>query len=129
MSKRLSGVVVSEGIAIGTLFSYKLNSNSFENKRYASEGGGDELQLWESAVKDVTDMIEVKIGDHMFLNHTEAADILNAHLSLLNDTGLTNEIKNLIKDKGYSATYALGHLRKRYAKLFSKDASTKEKIC
>ncbi|MDX9800522.1 MAG: phosphoenolpyruvate--protein phosphotransferase [Spirochaetia bacterium] len=96
--------VFSEGIGIGPV--YSLPEISIDVHISHTDNSAAELELLESAISRVKKNILLKIEKLLKNLKSEEADILKAHLVILEDPDLYDKSISLIKEKKYSASYA-----------------------
>ncbi len=116
--ERLQGIAVSPGIAIGEAL--VLDNEGFRIPRRflprdAVEEELDRLNLaFDAAVAEVEhnrQQVADQLGD-------EYAAIFSAHLQMLRDPRLHEEIEEMISARHYSPEYAVSRALRRYAKVF-----------
>jgi phosphotransferase system enzyme I (PtsI) len=110
------GIAVSPGVAIGPAL--VLDSEGFRiPRRFTTPGKADEeigrlLRALDDAGAEVgrdEKLIHEKLGDRY-------AAIFGAHLQIIRDAKLRQELEELIRQKNYSAEYAVSRALRRYAK-------------
>ncbi len=116
--ERLQGIAVSPGIAIGEAL--VLDNEGFRIPRRflprdAVEEELDRLNLaFDAAVGEVEhnrQQVAEQLGD-------DYAAIFSAHLQMLRDPRLHEEIEEMIRARHYSPEYAVSRALRRYAKVF-----------
>ncbi len=116
--ERLQGIAVSPGIAIGEAL--VLDNEGFRIPRRflprdAVEEELERLNLaFEAAVAEVEhnrQQVADQLGD-------DYAAIFSAHLQMLRDPRLHEEIEEMIRSRHYSPEYAVSRALRRYAKVF-----------
>ena len=116
--KKLHGIAVSPGIVIGEAM--VLGHEGFRiPKRFVLREAIDvEVERLKTAVAEATtelaesrDSVTEELG-------RKYGDIFEAHLQILNDSKLNCEFIDLIRDKAYSAEYAVSVTLRRYAHVF-----------
>ncbi|MDR1383341.1 MAG: phosphoenolpyruvate--protein phosphotransferase [Planctomycetaceae bacterium] len=128
--KKLQGIAVSPGIAIGEAM--VLGHEGFRiPKRFVLRDVIDsEIERLNKAIAEATvelagnrDSVAGELG-------RKYGDIFEAHLQILNDTKLCGEFVELIREKAYSAEYAVSVTLRRYADVFRrlKNAYLAERI-
>ncbi|WP_146573120.1 phosphoenolpyruvate--protein phosphotransferase [Botrimarina hoheduenensis] len=115
---RLQGIAVSPGVAIGEAL--VLDNEGFRiPRRFVSRDGVEvELERLAQAIQDTVDEIEVnrqriaeRLGD-------DYGAIFSAHIQMVNDPRLREELEASIRERHYSAEYAVSRVLRRYAKVF-----------
>ena len=115
---RLQGIAVSPGVAIGEALI--LGSEGFRiPRRFLSREAVDEelarldraLQASAGEVERNRDRVAEQLGD-------DYAAIFSAHLQMLHDRRLREEIDEMIRARHYSPEYAVSRALRRYAKVF-----------
>jgi phosphotransferase system enzyme I (PtsI) len=111
------GIAVSPGVAIGPAFvldheAYHISRRTIARSEVESELAGLQEAL-DRAVEETREH-EQQVRSRLGAQH---AAIFAAHSLLLMDPNLAREIQELIRDKRYSAEYALSRIIRRHAKL------------
>ena len=116
--QKLQGIPVSPGVAIGEAL--VMDSEGFRIPRRFVERDAVEAELerFEKAVQASKEeilrnreQVREKLGD-------EYAAIFDAHLQMLLDRRLHDEVVEMIRDRHYSPEYAVSRVLRRYAKVF-----------
>lgn len=116
--KKLQGIAVSPGIAIGEAM--VLGNEGFRiPKRFVLRDVIEpEVERLQTAVAEASaelagnrDSVAGELGQ-------KYGDIFEAHLQILNDAKLNSEFVGLIREKAYSAEYAVSVTLRRYADVF-----------
>ena len=116
--ERLQGIAVSPGIAIGEAL--VLDNEGFRiPRRFLPRDAVDEelsrLEgAFEAAIAEVEhnrQQVAAQLGD-------EYAAIFSAHLQMLRDRRLHEEIEEMIRKRHYSPEYSVSRALRRYAKVF-----------
>ncbi|MCA9237001.1 MAG: phosphoenolpyruvate--protein phosphotransferase [Planctomycetales bacterium] len=116
--QRLQGIAVSPGVAIGEAL--VVDNEGFRiPRRFLPRDAVDEelgrldraLAAAAAEVQRNRDRVQTQLGD-------EYAAIFTAHLQMLNDRRLREEIVDLIRNRHYSPEYAVSRSLRRYAKAF-----------
>jgi len=126
----LKGIAVSPGIAIGKAF--LLNMESFVIPKIAikKEEVPEEIERFKQVLKQTREEIiniQKKLNRELGSKHS---DIFNAHLLILDDPVLTEQMTEKIKKRKLTAEYLFQQVIRNYEKAFSKidDAYFKERI-
>jgi len=126
----LKGIAVSPGIAIGKAF--LLNMESFVIPKIAikKEEVPEEIERFKQVLKQTREEIiniQKKLNRELGSKHS---DIFNAHLLILDDPVLTEQMTEKIKKRKLTAEYLFQQIIRNYEKAFSKidDAYFKERI-
>lgn len=124
------GIAASPGIAIGKVFLY--NSEDIRVSRYkikASEIPGEIARFEEALIKTRSEIISIRnnISEEMGIKH---AEIFNAHLLVLEDRVIIDEIVSRLRSQRYNVEYIFEDVLRRYIKAFQKmdDEYLKERI-
>ena len=116
----LKGIPAAPGLVIGKAFC--LGSENLQvDKRAVSESKvPQEIARFEDALikthKEIVD-IQKKIANEMGVRH---AQIFNAHLLVLEDRMLIEEVISRLKKEQVCVAYIFSEVLKRYVKVFSK---------
>ena len=128
--KKLQGIAVSPGIAIGEAM--VLGNEGFKiPKRFVLRDVVEaEVTRLRAAINAASDELA---GNRDSVTHElgqKYGDIFEAHLQILNDQKLQEEFETLIRDKAYSAEYSVSVTLRRYADVFRrlKNAYLAERI-
>lgn len=116
--ERLQGIAVSPGIAIGEALVLDNEGFRIPRRFLPRDAVEDELErlnnAFASAIKEVEhnrQQVAEQLGD-------EYAAIFSAHLQMLEDRRLHEEIESMIRTRHYSPEYAVSRALRRYAKVF-----------
>jgi phosphotransferase system enzyme I (PtsI) len=118
--QRLQGIAVSPGVVIGEAL--VMDSEGFRiPRRFVSRDAvEDELQRLNNAIAAAAeeiarsrDAVSQELGD-------KYGAIFEAHRQMLDDTGLRSELEEMIRERHYSAEYAVSRTLRRYAQVFQK---------
>ncbi len=120
IEKEYVGIPVSPGVAIGKVFLFDSEEDVVIKHKLNKEDIPREIARFEDALiatrKEIQD-IQKKIAKSLGAEH---AEILNAHLLVLEDRALIEEvIKKLNKEK-VNVEYVFSTVSKKYANIFSK---------
>ncbi|MGD9644263.1 MAG: phosphoenolpyruvate--protein phosphotransferase [Pirellulales bacterium] len=116
--QRLQGIAVSPGVAIGEAL--VIDNEGFRIPRRflardAVDGEIERLALAiENSATEITnnrDSVDRQLG-------SQYGAIFEAHLQMLRDPRLRSELEELIRQRQYSAEYAVSRALRRYAKVF-----------
>ena len=108
-NKVMFGKCVSDGIAIGRITIY--------NRRISPDQGSrkivpkKEIARFNEARKEARGLLEDNISIELADNHATNAEILESHLTIIEDPEYINAIKNLIRKGGISAEQAIENIR------------------
>ena len=128
--KKLQGIAVSPGIAIGEALVLGHEGFRIPHRFVLREYTEKEITRLQTAVAEASaelagnrDSVAGELG-------RKYGDIFEAHLQILNDTKLNEEFCALIREKAYSAEYAVSVTLRRYADVFRrlKNAYLAERI-
>ena len=117
---KLQGIAVSSGVTIGEAL--VLDSEGFRiPRRFVARSAVDtELQRLSNAVAESTaeikknrDAVRGELGE-------QYAAIFDAHLAMLHDQRLQEELTSAVRDRNWWPEYAVSRTLRRYAKVFQK---------
>jgi phosphotransferase system enzyme I (PtsI) len=126
----LKGIGVSPGIVIGKAFLLNREDISVPRRQISEEEVPGEIARFEEAITQARSEvlgIQKKISTEVGVEHS---DIFNAHLLILEDRTLIEEIINRLKIEKVNVEYAFSEVFKRYIEIFSKvdDEYLKERV-
>ena len=116
----LQGIAVSSGVTIGEAL--VLDSEGFRiPRRFVARSAVDtELQRLSNAIAESTaeikknrDAVRGELGE-------QYAAIFDAHLAMLHDQRLQEELTNAVRERNWWPEYAVSRTLRRYAKVFQK---------
>ncbi|MFP6750131.1 MAG: phosphoenolpyruvate--protein phosphotransferase [Pirellulaceae bacterium] len=114
----LQGITVSPGIAIGEALVLDNEGFRIPGRFVLRDAVESELQRLDRAIDAVAeeirhnrDTVTQQLGDHY-------GAIFSAHLQMLRDPMLHDELEALIRQQHHSAEYAVSRTLRRYAKVF-----------
>ena len=114
----LQGITVSPGVAIGEALVIDNEGFRIPGRFVLRDAVEDELQRLDRAINGVAeeirhnrDKVTQQLGDHY-------GAIFSAHLQMLRDPMLHDELESLIRQQHHSAEYAVSRTLRRYAKVF-----------
>ncbi|MDR1494293.1 MAG: phosphoenolpyruvate--protein phosphotransferase [Planctomycetaceae bacterium] len=128
--KKLQGIAVSPGVAIGEAMVFGHEGFRIPKRFVLRDVIDPEIERLNKAIAEATaelagnrDSVAKELGQ-------KYGDIFEAHLQILNDTKLCGEFVELIREKAYSAEYAISVTLRRYADVFRrlKNAYLAERI-
>lgn len=114
----LQGIAVSSGVAIGEALVIDYEGFRIPRRFLMRDAVDDELQRLSSAIEAVAEDIErnrVSIASQL---GDKYGAIFAAHLQVLRDERLNDEIRRLVLERHYSPEYAVSRTLRRYAKVF-----------
>ncbi|MEM6331624.1 MAG: phosphoenolpyruvate--protein phosphotransferase [Planctomycetota bacterium] len=116
--QRLQGIAVSPGVAIGEALVLDNEGFRIPRRFLPRDAVQTELARLGQAIADTTAEIErsrqsisEQLGD-------DYASIFSAHVQMLNDPRLRQELEEMIRDRHYSPEYSVSRAMRRYAKVF-----------
>lgn len=116
----LKGIPASPGVAIGKAFLLDSGEISISKRPISAAGIPQEIARFEEALvqtrKEIRD-IQTKISKELGADH---AEIFNAHLMLLEDRALIEEVIGRLKSEQLSVEYLFAQVLKKYVRAFSK---------
>jgi len=116
--ERLQGIAVSPGIAIGEALVLDNEGFRIPRRFLPRDAVEDELERLHGAFEAAAAEVEYnwqQVADHL---GEQYAAIFSAHLQMLRDRRLHEEIEEMIRDRHYSPEYAVSRALRRYAKVF-----------
>ena len=117
MEKRITGIGVSPGIAIGKVYLF-LKKDLVISKCPCKEVNSEQARLLEARNKTKEQLIKIRETTAKKVSEEKAA-IFDAHITLLEDDDLLEEINNIIADDKVCAEYALSQGIEVYTKMLS----------
>jgi len=118
--KKLKGIAVSPGVAIGEALVMDTEGFRIPRRFVARDAVVDELERLEKAIAAAAseiaqhrDTVSAELGE-------KYGGIFEAHLQMLQDARLRNELEELIRRRNYSAEYAVSQTLRRYAQVFQR---------
>jgi len=116
--ERLQGIAVSPGIAIGEALVLDNEGFRIPRRFLPRDAVEDELERLHGALEAAASEVEFnrqQVADHL---GEQYAAIFSAHLQMLRDRRLHEEIEEMIRERHYSPEYAVSRALRRYAKIF-----------
>ncbi len=113
----LRGIGVSPGIAIGPALNYR--AEALEIPKYPVSDKKAELTRFEQALEGVRSVLRglrEQTAEELGERH---ADIFHAHLMILDDVTLREEIQSRLESEGVNVEYIIDEVITRYARLLS----------
>lgn len=114
----LQGIAVSPGIAIGEALVIDNEGFRIPNRFVLRDAVQHELERLDRAIESVAseirrnrDQVTQQLGD-------QYGAIFSAHLQMLRDPMLYDELETLVRQQHHSAEYAVSRTLRRYAKVF-----------
>ncbi|WP_371188774.1 phosphoenolpyruvate--protein phosphotransferase [Thalassotalea maritima] len=95
-ANELTGICASPGFAHGPLF--KLEKMTYDYPKYGSDIES-EANLFEMALKNAKQLLQQALQEQQAEEHNEQAEILAAHMELLDDPALATDTLNQIEQK------------------------------
>ena len=117
MEKRITGIGVSPGIAIGKVYLF-LKKDLVISKCPCKEVVSEQAKLLEARNKTKEQLIKIRETTAKKVSEEKAA-IFDAHITLLEDEDLLEEVNNIIADDKVCAEYALSQGIEIYTKMLS----------
>lgn len=116
--QRLQGIAVSPGVAIGEAVIFGNEGFRISRRFLPREAVSKELARLDEAI--------LAAGKEIDLNRQRVAEqlgddyaaIFSAHLQMLQDPKLRDELEQMIRDRHYSPEYSVSRALRRYAKVF-----------
>ncbi|MEN1679095.1 MAG: phosphoenolpyruvate--protein phosphotransferase [Planctomycetota bacterium] len=116
--QRLQGIAVSPGVAIGEALVLDHEGFRIPRRFLPRDVVGEELERLTRAIAETTSEIEASrqsVSDQLGEDY---ASIFSAHVQMLNDPRLRQELEEMIRDRHYSPEYSVSRALRRYAKVF-----------
>lgn len=116
--QRLEGIAVSPGVAIGEALILDNEGFRIPRRFLPRDAVQTELARLHQAITDTTAEIELsrqRVSDQL---GDDYASIFSAHVQMLNDPRLRQELEEMIRDRHYSPEYSVSRALRRYAKVF-----------
>ena len=114
----LQGIAVSPGVAIGETLIIDNEGFRIPRRFVARDAVEDELERLDKSIASVgreisrnRDAVTLQLGE-------QYGAIFAAHLQMLNDQSLREELEQLIRDRHYSPEYAVSRTLRQHAKVF-----------
>jgi len=125
--RTLQGIAVSPGVAIGEALIVDSEGFRIPRRFVARDAVEEELARLEKAIEAVGDQVEAnRLAVSREFGEKYGA-IFSAHLQMIRDPQLREEIEQMIRRRHYSPEYAVSRTMRRYAKVFeSLDNTTAE---
>lgn len=115
MSEKLKGIGIGSGISIAKAF--LLEEPKFEYLENSSLDPKKEKELFLSTISKVVDQIKILIKESTKNISKEKGEIFRAHLEMINDEQIQEEIKKLI-ESGKSQAWSINEIFNKYIKTF-----------
>jgi phosphotransferase system enzyme I (PtsI) len=116
--ERLQGIAVSPGVAIGEALILDNEGFRIPRRFLPRDAVEEELARLDAAMQSSAaevernrELVAEKLGD-------EYAAIFSAHLQMLHDRRLREEIEEMIRTRHYSPEYSVSRALRKYAKVF-----------
>ena len=103
------GKCVSDVIAIGRITIYKRRITPDQGSRKIVPK--KEIARFNEARKEARGLLEDNISIELADNHDTNAEVLESHLTIIDDPEYINAVKNLIRKGGISAEQAIENVR------------------
>jgi phosphotransferase system enzyme I (PtsI) len=114
----LQGIAVSPGVAIGEAMVMDNEGFRIPRRFVARDAVEDELERLAQAISAAGQEIERNRDSVSQQLGKQYGAIFSAHLQMLRDEQLHNEIEELVRQRHYSPEYAVSRTMRRYAKVF-----------
>ncbi|MFI3329609.1 MAG: phosphoenolpyruvate--protein phosphotransferase [bacterium] len=113
----IKAIAVSEGIVISKVF--KIDGLNLKIKRKYISDTQKEIKRFEESVVYSSNQIEILRQTALKRFGSDKAEIFEAHLLVIQDPELYNQVKNLIIEEKVTAEYALLKVRNNFIDIFS----------
>jgi phosphotransferase system enzyme I (PtsI) len=114
----LQGIAVSPGVAIGEALVIDTEGFRIPRRFVTHDAVDDEIGRFDKSVAAVAERIASNRDAVARELGEQCGAIFSAHLQLLNDPRLRDEVRQLIRDRNWSPEYAVSRVLRRYAKVF-----------
>ncbi len=118
--RTFQGIGVTPGVVIGNAFLFGTEKDAVIKRHITAEQVPLEIARFEDALirtrRDILD-IQRKISERLGFEH---AEIFNAHLLVLEDRALIEEVIKKVERARYNIEYIFQQVGKKYAEIFSK---------
>jgi phosphotransferase system enzyme I (PtsI) len=118
--KKLQGIAVSPGVAIGEALVMDAEGFRIPRRFVSRDAVEDELERLDKAIGAASaemashrDAVAGELG-------AQCAAIFDAHLQMLQDSRLRSELDEMIRHRHYSPEYAVSRTLRRYAQVFQR---------
>lgn len=116
--QRLQGIAVSPGVAIGEALVMGNEGFRIPRRFVTRDAVETELDRLNRAMAATAEQIERNRDAIAHEIGRQYAAIFEAHLTMLRDARLVDELSQLIRERQYSPEYAVSRVLRRYAKVF-----------
>lgn len=113
------GNAVSKGVAVGPVFHYKPFVPVVKQIAVSCERVNDELARYEASRQKAGQELET-IRQNLMRDDTEKAKIITAHIDILYDVAIDEEVKEKITEDHYNAEWAVDKIFSKYIKVLGK---------
>lgn len=116
----LEGIGASPGIVIGKAFLLDMEAFAIPKREIKEDQIADEIARFEEALTQTRSeilKIQTKVAEEI---GTEHSDIFNAHLLVLEDRSLIEEVIGRVKNQRLTVEYAFQEVLRRYREVFAK---------
>ncbi len=120
----LQGIAVSPGVAIGRAMVFDREGYRITRCLVKPGDASHELQRLNDAMADARQSLESTQRSTSESMGERMGNIFSAQQQVLMDPHLKSELENLIRNKQYSAEYAVSEVFSRYAAVFRKSSSS-----
>ncbi len=114
-----SGIVASEGIAIGEVFHYEPFVPDISEKTIDAVDVDENVKSYE-AICDKAKQELQEIIDQMSQSDPDKLKIFSAHMEIVSDIAINEEIRDCIANELYSPDYAINLVYEKYIKVISR---------
>lgn len=116
--ERLQGIAVSPGVAIGEALILDNEGFRIPRRFVGRDAVAEELARLNRAIEAATAEVDRNRGRVAKELGDEVAAIFSAHLQMLNDRRLRQELEEMIRTRHYSPEYSVSRALGKYAKVF-----------
>ncbi len=119
MTIKINGIPASPGIAVAKVFLFEEKEINVIRNKIKKEEVENEIKLFEKSLLDsIEDLNKLK---HIALERLgqEKAAIFDAHIEIINDPSIKNEVLEIIKTDFVNAAFAFEKVMNKYINIFS----------
>jgi len=112
------GIPASPGISISEAFVLDSEEARIKEKFAAENQSGAEIDEFRNALLTAQNEVQKERAKVASTVASEYLAIFDAHVTMLKDNVLRNEVERLITERGFTAAYALSRVFRRYRAMF-----------
>lgn len=115
---KYQGCAASRGVAIANIFCYNDQSLPVEEKYLDEVLRQEEVEYYHAAIEKAERQLE-DVYEHCARHDTDKAKIFQAHIDILQDVQVREEIETAILEEGKCAQWAVASIYGMYAEVFA----------